>query len=77
MKRKFGGQLIEPAVRQLHALHDVAFDSAWFEEVADRDAYYIYGDLALTPADRETIPSHQLRYDITIIPPARDGARVR
>ena len=39
MKLKFGEQLIEPAVRRLHALHDVAFDSAWFEEVADRDVY--------------------------------------
>jgi hypothetical protein len=72
MKLKFCEQLIEPAVRRLHALH-VAFDSAWFEEVADRDAYYMYGDLALTPADRETITRHQLRYDITIIPPLAMG----
>ena len=67
MKLKFGKQLIEPAVRRLRALHDVAFDSAWFEEAADRDAY-IWRNLARTPADRETITRHQLRYDITIIP---------
>ena len=74
MKLKFCEQLIGPAVRRLHALHDVAFDSAWFEEVADRDAYYMYGDLALTPADRETITRHQLRYDITISPRSRWGS---
>jgi glucose-6-phosphate isomerase len=73
MKLKFCEQLIEPAVRRLHALHDVAFDSAWFEEAADRDAYYMHRDLALTPADRETITRHQLRYDITIILPLAMG----
>jgi glucose-6-phosphate isomerase len=74
MKLKFGEQLIEPTVRRLHALHDVAFDSAWFEEAADRDAYYMHRDLALTPVDRETITRHQLRYDITISPCSRRGS---
>jgi hypothetical protein len=58
MKLKFCEQRIEPAVRRPQALHDVAFDSAWFEEAADRDAYYTHRDLALTPADRETITRH-------------------
>ncbi len=73
MKLKFGEQLIEPDVRRLYGLRDVAFDSAWFEAAPDRDAYYMYRDLTLTPADSETIVHHQLRYDITIIPPFNMG----
>ena len=77
MKLKFCEQLIEPAVRRLHALHDVAFDSAWFEEAADRDAYYMHRDLARTPTDAgdHHPPSAALRHHDN--PPARDGARVR
>ncbi len=73
MKLKFGGQLIEPDVRRLLDLREVAFDTAWFEAAADRDAYYMYRDLALTAADKEAITRHQLRYDITIIPPFNMG----
>jgi glucose-6-phosphate isomerase len=73
MKLKFGERLIEPEIRRLFDLRDVAFDSAWFEAAADRDAYYMYRDLALTSADKETITRHQLRYDITIIPPFTMG----
>jgi len=73
IKLKFGGQLIEPEIRRLFDLRDVAFDSAWFEAAPDRDAYYMYRDLALTPTDAEAITRHQLRYDITIIPPFTMG----
>ena len=73
MKLKFGGQLIEPDVRRLYDLRDVAFDTAWFEGAVDCDAYFMFRDLALTPADAETIMRHQLRYDITIIPPFNMG----
>ncbi|MGP8010896.1 MAG: glucose-6-phosphate isomerase family protein, partial [Halobacteriota archaeon] len=73
MKLKFGGQLIEPDVRRLYDLRDVAFDSAWFEAAPDRDAYYMYRDLALSLTDAEAITRHQLRYDITIIPPFNMG----
>jgi glucose-6-phosphate isomerase len=73
MKLKFGEQLIEPEIRRLYDLRDVAFDSAWFEGAPDRDAYYMYRDLSLTPTDAEVITRHQLRYDITIIPPFTMG----
>ncbi len=33
----------------------------------------MYRDLALTPTDAEAIARHQLRYDITIIPPLYMG----
>ena len=73
MKLKFGGQLIGPDVRRLYDLRDVAFDTAWFEAAPDRDAYYITRDLALSLTDAEAITRHQLRYDITIIPPFNMG----
>jgi len=73
MKLKFGERLIEPEIRRLYDLRDVAFDTAWFEGAPDRDAYYMYRDLSLTPTDAETITRHELRYDITIIPPLTMG----
>jgi len=73
MKLKFGEKMIEPDIRRLFALRDVAFDTAWFEDASDRDAYYMYRDLSLTPTDADTITRHQLRYDITIIPPFQMG----
>ena len=73
MKLKFGERLIEPEIRRLHDLRDVAFDSAWFEGAPDRDAYYMSRDLSLTPTDAEVITRHQLRYDVTIIPPFTMG----
>ena len=73
MKLKFGERLIEPDIRRLYDLRDVAFDTAWFEGAPDRDAYYMYRDLSLTPTDAEIIARHRLRYDITIIPPFTMG----
>jgi glucose-6-phosphate isomerase, archaeal len=70
---KFGEQLVEPNVRRLYDLRDVAFDTAWFEDAADCDAYYMYRDLSLTEDDADMIKRHQLRYDITIIPPLQMG----
>jgi glucose-6-phosphate isomerase, archaeal len=70
---KFGEQLVEPDIRRLHDLRDVAFDTAWFEDASDRDAYYMFRDLSRTQDDAETIKRHQLRYDITIIPPLQMG----
>ena len=70
---KFGEQLVEPDIRRLYDLRDVAFDTAWFEDAPDGDAYHMYRDLSLTQEDADTIKRHQLRYDITIIPPLQMG----
>jgi glucose-6-phosphate isomerase, archaeal len=70
---KFGKQLIEPAIRRLCDLMDVAFDTPWFEDVSDRDAYFMYRDLSRTQEDADAIKRYQLRYDITIIPPLQMG----
>ena len=73
MVLKFGGQLIEPAIRRLCDLRDVAFDTPWFEDVSDRDAYFMYRDFSRTQDDADAIKRHELRYDITIIPPLQMG----
>jgi len=69
----FGSHLIEPAIRRLYDLRAVAFDTAWMDTVPDRDIYYMYRDLARSPHDREIIEGHELRYDITTIPPLNMG----
>jgi len=73
LRLKFGEQQIDPDIRRLYDLRDVAFDTAWFEDISDRDAYFMYRDLSLTPTDADTIKRHHLRYDITIIPPLQMG----
>ncbi len=69
----FGGHLFEPAVRRLFDLRPVAFDTVWFDGAADRDAYYMYRDLSHSPHDSRVIEGHDLRYDITVIPPLAMG----
>ena len=73
MKLTFGKRLFDPDIRRLYDLRDVAFDTAWFEDAPDHDAYYMYRDLSLTPTDADTIKRHRLRYDMTIIPPLQMG----
>jgi glucose-6-phosphate isomerase, archaeal len=73
VKLNFGGKLIEPEVRRLSQLFDVAFDTAWSASAADRDAYFMYRDLSLTLDDAGVITRHRLRYDVTIIPPYKMG----
>jgi glucose-6-phosphate isomerase, archaeal len=73
LRLKFGERQIDPDIRRLYDLRDVAFDTAWFEDVLDRDAYYMFRDLSLTPTDADTIKRHHLRYDITVIPPLQMG----
>ncbi len=69
----FGTRLVEPEVRRLYDLRAVAFDTAWFDGASDRDAYYMYRDLARNPHERQIIEGHELRYDITTIPPFNIG----
>jgi glucose-6-phosphate isomerase len=68
----YGGRRYEPNIRMLSDIADVLID-ADILEVGDRELYYMYRDLALSRSDRETILEHELRYDITVIPPAMIG----
>ena len=73
---KFGDKVTVADVRKLHDMEDVVFDREWFEETEarNRDVYYMYRDLAKSDSDLEVIKAHQLRYDITVIPPGMLGS---
>jgi len=62
--------MIEPDIRRLFDLRDVAFDTAWFEDASDRDAYYMYRDLSLTPTDGDdyTPPTSVRHHDHPSLP---------
>ncbi|MDF1531639.1 MAG: glucose-6-phosphate isomerase family protein [ANME-2 cluster archaeon] len=68
----YGGRTYEPTIRMLSDIAHVLLDARILEE-RDRELYYMYRDLALSRSDRETILEHELRYDITVIPPAMIG----
>ncbi|MCL7414841.1 MAG: glucose-6-phosphate isomerase [ANME-2 cluster archaeon] len=68
----YGGRMYEPTIRMLSDIAHVLLDAKILEE-GDRELYYMYRDLALSRSDRDTIVEHELRYDITVIPPAMIG----
>lgn len=73
---KFGDKVTVADVRKLQDMEDVAFDKEWFDktEARNRDVYYMFRDLAKEDSDFETIKTHHLRYDITVIPPGMLGS---
>jgi len=62
-----------PDVRKLSDMREVVYDSNWLETAPDRDLYYMYRDLALSRKDHSIMLEHDLRYDITVIPPYNLG----
>src|SRR5665648_243693 len=69
----FGGTKREPDIRLLFDMTDVIYDKKWIAETDNFELYYMYRDMSLSKKDKDTITEHHLRYDITIIPPARLG----
>jgi len=68
----YGSRKYELNIRMLSDIADVLLD-ADILEAGDRELYYMYRDLALSRSDRDIILEHELRYDITVIPPAMIG----
>ena len=62
-----------PDIRMLRDMDHVVFDQEWLATVENFELYYMYRDLCKGEEDWEIIKSHNLRYDITIIPPAMLG----
>ena len=62
----------EPDIRMLHDMDDVLYDRSLMD-APDRELYYMYRDLSLSRSDYERIVEHNLRYDITVIPPGMLG----
>ncbi|MCK4938598.1 MAG: glucose-6-phosphate isomerase [Methanosarcinales archaeon] len=68
----YGGRTHEPNIRMLSDIAHVLLDAKIFE-AGDRELYYMYRDMALSRIDRDIMLEHELRYDITVIPPAMIG----
>lgn len=69
---KFGGREVEADVRMLYDMKKVLFDKKWLRETENKPLYYMYRDLYLEK-DKERIRENNLRFDITVIPPALLG----
>lgn len=61
------GPLPEPEARTGAQMQGVFADPAC---TADHPLYFMYRDLAMNEADREWLETHDIRFDITVIPPA-------
>ncbi len=70
MDRYWKGPLSEPSVRTVGDMGCVLADPDGVELDSATPLYYMYRDLALNEADRETLSRQNIRYDITVIPPA-------
>lgn len=68
----YGGRRFEPRIRMLSDIVHVLLDARILEK-GDHELYYMYRDLALSLSDHKTIMEHELRYDITVIPPFMIG----
>ena len=60
------GELPPPAVRSIEEMRSVLANPAC---ACTEPLYFMYRDLARTDADRRWLHSHNLRYDVTVIPP--------
>ncbi|WP_440953881.1 glucose-6-phosphate isomerase family protein [Methanosarcina sp. Mfa9] len=70
---QFGETIREPDVRLLSDMKDVLADKEWLRSAGDFELYYMYRELSRTESDLQRIRKAGLRYDITVIPPARLG----
>ncbi len=70
---EIGGRRWEPDIRRLSDMRDLLYDKEWARSAEDMDLYYMYRDLYLSRSDRDRLKEHDLRYDITVIPPKMLG----
>ena len=72
-KLTFGDVVRTADIRMLHDMDEVIYDSMWLENADNFELYYMYRDLYKTKNDSDIIKDHNLRYDITVIPPGMLG----
>lgn len=70
---EFGTKRVKPTVRMLFDMKDVIYDREWLSGMNNIELYYMYRELSLSKNDALTIKEHNLRYDITVIPPRMLG----
>lgn len=66
---QFGTKMVEPSVRTLFDMKDVIYDREWLGMADNIELYYMYRELSLNKNDALAMKEHNLRYDITVIPP--------
>jgi glucose-6-phosphate isomerase len=66
MMAGWGGELPKPAVRTIEDMRPVLADPSC---ATSGILYFMYRDLAKSDADRNWLRQHNLRYDLTVIPP--------
>lgn len=70
---EFGTKKVKPKVRRLFDMKDVIYDKEWLYRADNIELYYMYRELSLSKKDALAMKEHNLRYDITIIPPLMMG----
>ncbi len=70
---EFGTKRVKPTIRTLFDMKDVIYDREWLRMANNIELYYMYRELALSKNDTLTMKEHNLRYDITVIPPLMLG----
>lgn len=70
MDRYWKGVLPEPSVRTVGDMECVLADPDGADLDSTTPLYYMYRDLAMSDEDRETLSRQNVRFDITVIPPA-------
>ncbi len=70
---EFGTKRVKPSVRMLFDMKDVIYDREWLGRANNAELYYMYRELSLSKNDALTMKEHNLRYDITVIPPRMLG----
>jgi glucose-6-phosphate isomerase len=68
-----GDMLHDPDTRMLYDMKEVVADKQWFENADNFALYDMYRELARNQEELKLAKKFGLRYDITIIPPARLG----
>lgn len=71
---QFGNTTRTADIRMLHDMDEVIYDKAWLKSKDNFELYYMYRDMHKTKAESDKIKEHNLRYDITIIPPGMLGS---
>ncbi len=69
----FHGNIRTPDIRMLYDMKEVLYDREWLARASNVELYYMYRDLYKDESNLEKMKEHNLRYDITVIPPRMLG----
>lgn len=69
----FGKTVRAPDVRTLYDMTEVIYDKGWLQTAENFDLYFMCREMAQNEEDLRIMREFGLRYDITVIPPAKLG----